>query len=362
MTTNPFTKIKFTRNSANDFHSVLNKRVAEYFEQKGVSKYADGRMVIKTIFMLALYFVPFILSLTVVESKAVFLLLWVIMGIGSAGIGLSVMHDANHGAYSSNKRVNEIMGYCLNVIGGCASYWKIQHNVLHHTYTNIQGFDEDISRVKILRFSPNAEKRKIHRYQHYYAWFLYSLMTLAWVTIKEFSQLFEFRDRGILKNKAEFNKMLVEVVLTKALYYGYILVLPMLILPFSPWFILLAFLITHLVAGFILSCVFQPAHVMPDCEYPMPDDEGNIENNWAVHQLLTTANYANKSRIFSWYAGGLNFQIEHHLFPHICHIHYKKIAPIVRKTAEEFNLPYHSEKTVLSALASHTRMLKMLAT
>jgi linoleoyl-CoA desaturase len=138
--------------------------------------------------------------------------------------------------------------------------------------------------------------------------------------------------------------------------------LPMLILPFSPWFILLAFLITHLVAGFILSCVFQPAHVMPDCEYPMPDDEGNIENNWAVHQLLTTANYANKSRIFSWYAGGLNFQIEHHLFPHICHIHYKKIAPIVRKTAEEFNLPYHSEKTVLSALASHTRMLKMLAT
>lgn len=317
--------------------------------------------MVKTVFMISLYLVPFILSLTVVESKAVFFGLWLLMGVGVAGIGLSIMHDANHGAYSSNRAVNTFLGYLLNLVGGCAAYWKIQHNVLHHTYTNIQGYDEDISRVKILRFSPHAGKMTIHRYQHYYAWLLYGFMTLSWVTTKEFSQLFEFRERGLLTGKNEFRNMLLEVVLTKAVYYGYVLVLPMLILPFSPWFILLCFLCTHLVAGLILSLVFQPAHVMPENDYPLPDEKGQMENNFAIHQLLTTTNFGQDSKLLTWFVGGLNYQVEHHLFPTVCHVHYPALSKIVRQTAKEYGIPYHTKKTWWEAIRYHGRQLKELS-
>lgn len=354
--------VRFVKNTKDsEFYETLRRRAAAYFEEKQISRHANGQMVFKTIFMVALYLVPYFLSITVVESKIVYLGLWVLMGVGVSGIGLAVMHDANHGAYSSNKKINDLVGYLLNITGGCASFWKIQHNVLHHTYTNIQHLDDDISRVKILRFSPNAPYLKIHRYQHYYAWFLYSLMTLAWVTNKEFVQLFEYRQRGLIKDRKVFRKMLLELIFTKVLYYFYILVLPMLLLPFSPWFILLGFLCMHLTSGLILSLVFQPAHVVPDAAFPLPNKEGTIENEWAVHQLLTTADFGQNNRLLSWFVGGLNFQIEHHLFPTVCHVHYKDLSKIVRKTAEEFQFPYHAQKSWLAAIINHGRMLKSLS-
>lgn len=361
MTAQSTATIRFAKGAGGDFYHTLRARVSAYFEENNISRHANFQMVVKTVFMTSLYFVPFIISLTIVESQAVFFALWLLMGIGMAGIGLSVMHDANHGAYSGNKTVNTLLGYLLNVVGGCAAYWKVQHNVLHHTYTNIQGLDDDISRVKILRFSPHADKMKIHRYQHYYAWLLYGLMTLSWVTTKEFAQLFEFRDRGLLPGKNGFRNMLLEVLFTKVLYYAYVLVLPMLILPFSPWFILLSFLSMHFVAGLILSLVFQPAHVLLENDFPLPNEEGRMENNWAIHQLLTTSDFGQDNKLLSWFVGGLNFQIEHHLFPKVCHVHYKALSGIVRQTAEEFHLPYHTEKTWGAAIRSHWRMLRELA-
>ncbi len=354
-------KVKFARNVNNDFFTTLRQRVSSYFEERKISRHADSRMVFKSIFMLALYLVPFVISITMVSNPWIFFALWVIMGIGMSGIGLSIMHDANHGAYSENKNVNLMMGYLLNIIGGCAAYWKIQHNLLHHTYTNIHGLDEDISRTKVLRFSPHSEKLKIHRYQHYYAWFLYSLMTISWAVSKEFKQLFEFRDRGLLKGKGQFNKFLLEVVISRIIYFSYMLVLPIMLVPFSGWWVVLSFIVMHLISGLILSCVFQPAHVITDTEYPLPSEDGSIENCWAIHQLQTTANFSRDSRLFSWFVGGLNYQIEHHLFPHICHVHYRDLSSIVEQTAREFNLPYHTEKTWFAALANHGRMLRKLA-
>ncbi|MCB9303084.1 MAG: acyl-CoA desaturase [Lewinellaceae bacterium] len=353
--------IRFAKGTTNDFYHTLRRRANAYFEENQISRHANAHMVVKTVFMVCLYLVPFILSLTVVESKAVFFGLWLLMGVGIAGIGMAVMHDANHGAYSSKETVNDLIGYLLNLVGGCASYWKVQHNVLHHTYTNIQGHDEDISRVKIMRFSPHAPKMKMHRYQHYYAWPLYGFMTLLWVTTKEFSQLFEFREKGLLHGKFRFRKMLLEVVLTKILYFAYILVLPMLILPFSPGFILLSFFSMHFVGGLILSLVFQPAHVLEGNDYPLPDEEGRMENHWAIHQLRTTADFGQDNKLLSWYVGGLNFQIEHHLFPNICHVHYRALSKIVRQTAEEFHLPYHTEKSWGAAIRSHGRLLRELS-
>jgi linoleoyl-CoA desaturase len=360
MTQSKSNSLRFS-NEENTFYSTVRERAHQYFHDNQISIHGNSEMVFKTVAMITLYLGPFVLALTVIHNPFVFWLMWIIMGFGAAGIGLCIMHDANHGSYSSNKKVNTTLGHVLYLLGGCSSYWKIQHNVLHHTYTNVHGYDEDISRAPILRFSPHAKKKKIHRFQHYYAWFLYCLMTISWITSKEFMQVQEFRKAGMLKGKNTYRKMLMETIATKIFYYGYLLVLPMLILPFSPWFILLCFVSMHFVSGLMLSLVFQPAHVIPNTEYPQPDEEGRLENNWAIHQILTTANFGQKQRVLSWFLGGLNFQIEHHLFPSICHVHYRKLAPIVEQTAKEFNLPYYSEKTWWGAIRNHGSMLRTLA-
>src|SRR5690606_26213854 len=262
------------------------------------------------------------------------------MGIAIAGIGLSVMHDANHGAYSNKKWVNNLFGYALNLIGGNAFNWKIQHNVLHHTYTNIHDVDEDISPRGVLRMTPHSDWKFFHRFQHLYAWVIYGLMTIVWVLAKDFARINKYHKDGLFKKqRASFRQEWIILIATKVLYVAYVFVLPVIILPLAWWQILIGILMMHYIAGFILAIIFQPAHVSEGTEYPLPDENGSMENNWAIHQLLTTTNFANNSRAFSWYVGGLNFQVEHHLFPNICHVHYRNISPIVKQTAEEFGIP-----------------------
>lgn len=319
-------------------------------------------MVIKTIVMISLYIVPYILMMAGLFSNVwVIFGCWILMGVGMAGIGLSVMHDANHGAYSRNRKVNDIIGQVIWFIGGSSANWKIQHNVLHHSYTNVDHMDEDLESVPFLRFSPHRERMKIHRLQHIYAWFFYGFMTMMWATLKDFNQLNRYKRKGLLKTqKKSYNRLMAELISIKVVYYALFLALPMILLPIAWWQTLLCFIAMHFVAGFILAIIFQPAHVMPDTQFPLPDDQGNMENKWAIHQLMTTVNFAPKSRLFSWYVGGLNFQIEHHLFPNICHIHYKKISEIVKRTAEEFSLPYYSKPTFLHALRDHKNFLRQL--
>ncbi|MCB0733837.1 MAG: acyl-CoA desaturase [Bacteroidetes bacterium] len=312
--------------------------------------------------MLSIYFVPYFLMVTgILTNSWVVFLCWILMGFGMAGIGLSVMHDANHGAYSKNKKINNAVSRVIWFIGGSASNWRIQHNVLHHSFTNIDHLDEDLDTVPFLRFSPHTEYRKIHKIQHLYAWFFYGLMTIMWATVKDFNQLNRYKRKDLLKTeKKSYNRLLTELILIKLGYYAFILVVPLLTLS-QPWYlIILFFLAMHFIAGFILAIIFQPAHVMPQTTFPLPDDQGNMENKWAIHQLMTTVNFAPQSKLFSWYVGGLNFQIEHHLFPNICHIHYKRISRIIKETAHEFNLPYYTERTFFNAVSQHMRFLKQL--
>jgi len=312
--------------------------------------------------MFLLYGIPYALLFTgLITSFIPLLLVYIVMGIGLAGIGLSVMHDANHGAYSKKQWINSLLGYSLNLIGGHATNWKVQHNVLHHTYTNVHDADEDISPRGVLRLAPGSAWKPAHRYQHWYAWFLYGLLAIVWVFVKDFSRLFKYQREGLLKkqNTTAVREWTI-LVLTKLVYLTYTLALPVWLLPFSWWEISVAFFAMHAVSGFMLSVIFQPAHVTDGTEYPEPDNSGRLENSWAVHQLRTTANFAPDYRLFSWFVGGLNYQIEHHLFPNICHVHYRKIAPIVEQTAREFNLPYRSLPTFRKALVLHTRLLKKL--
>lgn len=353
---------RFNPKNGADFHKTLKQRVDEYFSSNNISRNADASMVAKTVFMLSLYFVPYIALLIGDFSGWLFFLMWFIMGIGVAGVGLSVMHDANHGSYSKNQKTNNFIGSVIALIGGHSTNWKIQHNVLHHTYTNIDGLDEDLEPGSMLRFSPHKPLKKYHKYQYLYAWFFYGLMTLAWSLTKDFQQLSRYDKMGLVKaQRSTFSAELRKIIISKVVYFGFIIALPIILLSVPWWMVVLGFLVKHYTAGLILSAIFQAAHVMENMEFPEPKEEdGTLEHNWAVHQLYNTTNFAPKKKLFSWFVGGLNFQIEHHLFPNICHIHYKALSEVVKKTAAEYNLPYFEEPTFRSALVTHVRMLKQL--
>ncbi len=355
--------VTFAKNHNAEFYKTLQTRVREYFKENNLSRYANGGMVVKTIFMIALYVTPFILMNTIITSTWISFLMWIVMGLGMAGVGLSIMHDANHGAYSKNDRVNKLLGLVINGVGGSDVNWRIQHNVLHHTYTNVTGMDEDINPGVLMRFTPHAKRLKFHKYQHFYAWFFYGLMTLMWCTVKDFIQAKRFNGQDLLKTQnITYSRLIRNIIITKVVYFTIILGLPMLFSSLSWYAIIIGFLSMHFIAGLVLAAIFQPAHVIPSSTYPVPNESGEVDADWAVSQLYNTANFAPKSKWFSWYVGGLNFQVEHHLFPNISHMHYKKLSKIVEKTAKEYNLPYFSFKTFYGALKEHTKMLHDLGT
>lgn len=351
--------LKFVNKDKGQFTATLRKNVNDYFKGKGISTKGNLKMVFKAIAMIALYVVPFILILTLPISGWLIFPLSVIMGIGMAGVGMGVMHDAVHGSFSSKRWLNKIFGSTMYFIGANTFNWQVQHNILHHTYTNIEGFDEDIEPKASLRLSRLTPLKKIHRFQHIYALFLYCFMTLARM-INDMRQLIKYNKAGVTKHRGSSpTKEMTILVLTKAGYLGIILGLPLLFSGFSWWLILLGFLVMHLIAGVFMSTVFQMAHLVEEVEQPVPE-EGVINKEWAIHELETTANFSRKSRLFGWIIGGLNYQIEHHLFPNICHVHYRAISPIVEKTAKDFGLPYNENRTFFGAIGSHIRMLRAL--
>ncbi len=357
--------IRFSRDKGQrEFAMALRKRVNDYFQENNISKYANAAMVTKTVVLVGTYALLYgaIVGGFVTNAWLV-LLAWTALGIVTAGIGFSVMHDANHGAYSRNKYVNGVLGWVINLIGGFAPNWKIQHNTLHHSFTNVHGMDEDIDAGKLLRFSPEQERLWFHKFQHLYAWFLYSLMTHMWITTKDFKQLVRYHRSGLLEqHDMSFPKVFAELIFVKVVYYIYLLVIPLVFSPASWWITVIGFAIMHFALGFLLGCVFQTAHVMEAAVFPTTDEEGNLGHNWAVHQLMTTTNYAPNNRILSWFVGGLNYQVEHHLFPNVCHIHYRRISKIVQETAQEYNFPYHTLPSFRSALRIHWNMLRSLGT
>lgn len=350
--------LKFS-NEKTQFVTTLKSRVNTLFQSNGLSKTANTEMKLKSVTAFAIYLIPYFVMMMAAPSNLLLLFgLWIFMGLGMAIIGTSVMHDSLHGSYSKKKRVNYIMGMSAWLVGADATIWKFQHNVLHHTYTNIEHADEDIDPRFVLRFSPNQPRRWFHRFQHIYALFFYSISTLLWVTIKDFIKAFNYRKKGLVKS-GELSRVLIIMVLRKASYHFLFLVLPILVLPVSTGLILTMFICMHLTAGLLLSLIFQPAHVIPTSTFIEPKDT-TIQQNWYVHQLYTTSNFGLSSRLIFWFTGGLNHQIEHHLFPNICHIHYRKIGKIVRETTKEFGMPYHNQKTFWLAISNHFRMLKTL--
>lgn len=252
------------------------------------------------------------------------------------------------------------MGGSIYILAGNVYNWQVQHNVLHHTYTNILGHDEDLEAGRIMRFTKEAKWYRFHKFQQYYSIFLYGLLTFNWALTTDFLQMKRYLKRNL--SYGEFKKPVVRwttLIITKIIYFSIWLVIPM-VLGVVWWKVVLGFLVMHYTAGVILSVVFQLAHVVQETENPIPTDEGEIENTWAIHQLFTTANFAPKNWLVNYYTGGLNHQIEHHIFPNISHIHYDKISEIVKQTAKECELPYYEFKTTREAIKSHFRHLREL--
>tara|TARA_Y100000815_G_scaffold256955_3_gene265099 strand:- start:4811 stop:5884 length:1074 start_codon:yes stop_codon:yes gene_type:complete len=341
------------------FFRTLNKRVNSYFKDNDIKRTGNWQLYLKTAVMFSMFLAPYFLLLTLDLPGWAQILLTILMGVGMAGVGMNVMHDGNHGSYSKKKWVNKLMGGSIYILAGNVYNWQVQHNVLHHTYTNIHGHDEDLEAGRVLRFSKHSEWKWYHRFQHYYSIFLYGLLTFNWAITTDFKQM-----RNYLKRKlsyGEFPNPTIEwtkLVVTKLIYATVWIVLPLLIMNIVWWKVILGFFIMHYTAGVILSVVFQLAHVMGEADMPLPDESGSMKNTWAIHQLFTTVNFSTKNRIVNWFTGGLNHQVEHHIFPHISHVHYTRISKIVRETAAEFNLPYNEYKTTRSAVLAHFKYLK----
>ena len=355
-------QVRFPRPDKGSFSKVLANRVREYFKENDLSSKGDLRMLWKTIGMLSFYLIPYFLMLILQPGVWVSLLLFALMGIGMSGIGMGVMHDAAHGAYHSNRLINRLVSFSIYIISGNLATWKIQHNVLHHTYTNIEGMDEDMETSGLIRLHPSQKWKKMHRYQKFYSPFVYGLLTLNWVVSKDFKQLLRYYRSGISGySKKDIRREWIVLVFTKALYFTLFIVLPLLILPIAWYWVVTGFVLMHLIAGCTLSFVFQLAHMVEDVDNLEFPQEGMVEDEWMAHQLKTTANFARKNKLVSWFVGGLNYQIEHHLFPNICHIHYPQISKIVKETAAEFDLPYFEYGRVRDALAAHMRHLSNMA-
>jgi linoleoyl-CoA desaturase len=354
---------KFSNKDSNKFFRTLNKRVNYYFKESKIRKTGNWKLYLKAVIIFSMFLVPYFVIMIFDPNQWISLMFIILSSIGMAGVGMNVMHDGNHGSFSNKKWVNKLMGSSIYILAGNAYNWQIQHNVLHHTFTNIHGHDEDLAAGRILRFSKHSKWFPHHKYQQFYSFLLYGLMTINWAITGDFVQTIRF-----LKRKLSFKKLIspkkqwINLIFTKIIYFTIWIVLPMVFLNLVWWKILIGFFILHYIAGVILTIIFQLAHVVEKVEMPLPSNLGNMKNSWAIHQLFTTSNFSTNNKILNWFSGGLNFQVEHHLFPKISHIHYKKISKIVKKTALEFNLPYNEYRTTRDAIKSHFNFLKLMGT
>lgn len=342
------------------FGRSVRQRVNTSFKEAGITTKADGRLWPKTIIMLALFFAPLVVLLLVPMSAWAALPLVLLMGVGMAGIGMGVMHDGLHGASSTRTWVNDLLGGTMYLLGSDAFTWKVQHNGSHHTHTNVDGVDQDIDPPDLLRFSDHAPLWRVHRFQHVYAFFFYGLLTIVKLG-NDFISLTRIAHSGDTRYKGHnYVVDLLVMVLVKAAHIFLFIGLPLLLTDFTWWQVLLGFALMHFTCSVILGTVFQLAHLVEGAQQPLADNSGVIHNDWAVHELLTTANFAPHNRVLTWYTGGLNFQVEHHLFPNISHFHYPRIAAIVQRTAQEHGIPYNVKPTLWAALGSHVRRLREL--
>jgi linoleoyl-CoA desaturase len=351
-------KVTFN-NKDSVFFDALKTKVEQYFIENNIRTTGNLNLYIKTFTLIPAALAIYLLLLFVHLNPVVALLFCALLGFTCSSIGFNVMHDACHGSYSSKRWVNNLLGLSINCLGGNAFIWKFKHNLIHHTYTNIDGIDDDIRKVPVIRQCESQKKLKFHRYQHLYSVLVYALSSFLWVFFLDFVKYFKRKVIDIPMNNLNAREHVI-FWSSKLLYIVFYVAIPVYFVGLIPW--LVGFSVLHLVEGFTLAMVFQLAHVVEDTHFIDANHHvQKINQEWAIHQVSTTADFATGNKIISWFAGGLNFQVEHHLFPKISHIHYPAISRFVKECCDEYEIQYIHYPTLLAAVASHFRFMKHLA-
>lgn len=340
------------------FHGAVKRRVQDYFERSGLSTRDSPRMYVKSAILLLWLGASYALLVFGAATWWQGALLSISLALAMAGVGFGIQHDANHGAYSRHGAVNHLLGMTLDMMGASSYLWRFKHNITHHTYTNLAGGDDDIDFHPFARLSPAQPRYRIHRFQQFYLWALYWFLFPKWNFVDDFKNVTLARIAGQRLPRPR-GWPLVELIGGKVFFCLGALVVPMLFHPL--WVVALFYAATSLVLGSTLAVVFMLAHCVEEADFPKPSPGSNrLADAWAVHQVQTTVDFARTNRLLTWYVGGLNFQIEHHLFPRICHVHYPRLAEIVQAVSREFGVRYTAHDTFLEAIFSHWRWLRRM--
>ena len=315
-------------------------------------------MYAKTAILFAGFTGFYVLLVSVTQTWWQAVPLAILLGLATATIGFNVQHDGGHHAYSNHAWVNTMMAMTLDVIGGSSYRWRWKHGIFHHTYVNIMGHDTDIDLGGLGRLAPHQTQFRFHRWQHWYLWPLYGLMTIKWHLVADFRDIITGRIGGQRFPRPR-GWDLVIFLAGKGVFLTLAFGIPLLFHPL--WVVALFYGVVAVVIGLLLSVVFQLAHCVEQAEFPLPrKDNGLIENAWAIHQVETSVDFARGSRMAAWLLGGLNFQIEHHLFPRICHTNYPAISKLVEQTCREYGVKYSSHESLWAGVTSHFRWLRRM--
>jgi linoleoyl-CoA desaturase len=278
--------------------------------------------------------------------------------VGALLTAFCVQHDANHGAYFRQRRHNHLLGWTADAFLGFSSYaWRVKHNVAHHTYTNIDGHDDDITQMPIARLTPSQATRPWYRFQQYYIWPMYTLMGLRWQTVGDIAAFARGRI-GESALRAPRGWHLAGVIAGKAIFVAWAVVIPLLVYPW--WAVLATYAIFTMTTSLIMATTFQLAHCVEEASFASADEVRAERPVWAVQQVETTVDFCPRNAVLTWALGGLNFQIEHHLFPLVPHTHYPKIAEIVRRNCAKHGVRYASQPSLWAALRSHFLHLRTM--
>ncbi len=356
LTAEPSRKLKFAK--SNQFQLELRQRIDLFFYQNGFTERDCPQMYLKTFVLLLAFFSLYSSLVFLAHTWWQSLIISILLGLVMAGIGFNIQHDGNHQAYSSRPWVNKLAGISLELIGGSSHNWHWKHVIFHHTYVNILGHDNDLEIGIFGRLTPEQPHLSFHRWQHYYLWLLYGIMAIKWQLYDDF--------QSVLSGKMGENKYprpkgwdLVIFVVGKALFLTLAFIIPLLF--HSIWTVLAFYTVTTFVLGIVLSIVFQLAHAVEEAAFPLPlEGTKDIVQPWVVHQTETTVNFSRNNPLITWFLGGLNFQVEHHLFPQICHIHYPAISGIVEETCQEYGVNYLVHNSFWAGMVSHYRWLRKM--
>ena len=349
-------RLKFSGD--NSFHRELRRRVDEEFKRSGTRQRDSAQMYLKTAVILATFALAYVVLVFFAITWWQALPLALVLGTATAGIGFNIMHDGGHQAYSEHRQVNRLMALALDLVGGSSYIWQWKHARFHHTWVNVAGHDSDIDLGVLARLSPQQLRRPWHRWQHLYLWPLYGITAIRWHLYGDFRDMITgtVGERPFGRPRG---RDLAGFVIGKLVFFTLAFGLPLLFKPVAT--VLLIYAMVSPVAGVLLALVFQMAHVVEAAAFPVPDATGRqMDTPWAIHQIRTTVDFARDNRALSWMIGGLNFQIEHHLFPRISHVHYPLVARVVEAACREYGVTYREHRTFCAGIASHYRLLRRL--